>query len=161
VKRQELLRQLDEELTAQRKSLDALAHRIKQFEEEEKQKIPKWARRLAGHYDTTEGKWYPVEKDSHGYYCRDNKGDWRGITGRENLWELCYSDNPPEEEKYLKPNGLPVGEYYISIDDGWVEYRYRVSPKDGSSLSIDDIAQRIYKALNAEYNRADGVVRPK
>ena len=157
MQRQELLRQLDKEIEFLKGGVEDVSRRLREFKGEEKQKIPKWARTNdVVQCDTKRGKWYRIlGKDNQGFFLKDEKGDKRHPEEYSH-WEVCYSDNPPEE--YLKPNGLPVGEYYISIDDGWTEYRYRVGLLDGS-LSIYDIAQRIYKALNAIPH--DGVVRPK
>jgi hypothetical protein len=46
----------------------------------------------------------------------------------------------------IKPNGEPMGMFLISIDDGYVEYTYRL-PLRMKRASIDKVYQRIRKAF--------------
>lgn len=46
----------------------------------------------------------------------------------------------------IKPNGEPTGTFLLSIDDGYVEYTYRL-PLRWKRASIDRVYQRIRKAL--------------
>jgi hypothetical protein len=57
------------------------------------------------------------------------------------------------KNKKLKPNKMPLGTFLISIDDGFVEYMYRVKPKKGSDLSINDIHKSICVILEAKSSR--------
>ena len=60
----------------------------------------------------------------------------------------------------LKPNGMPVGTFIISIDDGYVEYKYEVTPTPRSKhLCIDSMYKIIRQALRAK--KSDGLIRHK
>lgn len=56
--------------------------------------------------------------------------------------------------KRVKPNGKPFGTFIISIDDGWVEYSFDLSPRR-KKICIDDI----WQAIRKKYRVKD--VRPK
>jgi hypothetical protein len=108
VKRQELLRQLDQEAERLKAQADDLARRIKEFKEEEKQRVPKWGRcpTSANSY-VTANKWYRVV-DSEGslLHIIDNDGD-RIIILRPpmssphsgSVWEISYDENCPQEKQ--------------------------------------------------------------
>jgi hypothetical protein len=118
MKRTELLRQLDQEFDValrenvrQRAALEDMKHRMDQFKEEEKQKVPKWImypKKTSSRY-IIPGKWYRVEKfegigNSMATITTEigNKS-YTNLKGSIHIdggdWELCYSDNPPEEKK--------------------------------------------------------------
>jgi hypothetical protein len=56
---------------------------------------------------------------------------------------------------YRKPNGEAIGTLLISIDDGFVEYVYRVRPRE--SMSISDVHDRICVAIRSR--RMKGKIR--
>jgi hypothetical protein len=120
MQRQEMLRQIDQDLDklkaqAYKLSGDAedLAYRIQKFKEEEKQRVPKWAKpkKYSHEYYFTSTKWYKMEdveqKDNLRWvwHSRDNSGSKLRCWEKQDIcfgvqeWELCYDENPPEEQK--------------------------------------------------------------
>ena len=58
--------------------------------------------------------------------------------------------------KKLKPNRRPLGEFLISIDDGYVEYTYGVTPRS-KHHSIDSLYTQLRRAVRAK--KMPGVIR--
>ena len=59
------------------------------------------------------------------------------------------------EKKILKPNGLDIGVFVISIDDGYVEYSYHIKPEE--SCSISEVHKCICCVLGAK--KEEGKIR--
>ena len=57
-----------------------------------------------------------------------------------------------------KPNGEEIGVFKISIDDGYVEYTYRLRPRTKTD-SINSVYERIRKAFFVK--RVLGEIRRK
>jgi hypothetical protein len=54
-----------------------------------------------------------------------------------------------EEEERATPHGFKVGQFAISIDDGWSVWRFLIAPEEGGKLSTGNIIDRICKELRA------------
>ena len=111
MKRQELLRQLDQEADYLKAKAADLARRIQEFKAAEKQRVPKWAKPKKSTHENefslsrwypvaqpeyTEGRWVWKSKSNQGFRltCYEHNDLYFGVQE----WELCYSDNPPEEK---------------------------------------------------------------
>lgn len=56
-----------------------------------------------------------------------------------------------EKELPVKPNGEQLGDFIISIDDGFVEYSYRISLDSGRTIrSIQNDIKKLYKKRKME-----------
>jgi hypothetical protein len=111
MKREELLRQLDETVDRLKEELEEATKQLQQFTAEESQRVPKWAKPtkveddkyfLANHWyhmehpwksETGNGwVWHSLTKTNENLVCQEHN-DW-GFGVKE--WDLCYDDKPPE-----------------------------------------------------------------
>ena len=118
MKREELLRQLDETVDRLKEELEETTKQLQKFTAEESQRVPKWAKPtkveddkyfLANHWYHMEHPWksgrgngwvwHSLTKTSENLVCQE-LNDW-GFGVKE--WDLCYDDNPPEEKKQDDP----------------------------------------------------------
>jgi hypothetical protein len=128
MKREELLRQLDQDIESLKGCLEDVSHRLWEFEAEEteKQRVPKWVmypKKTSSLY-LTPGKWYRViGSETQGRYLAVEFITDSGIKAYSNLkgsahidggdWELWYGDNPPEaKQERTRAQAL--------MDAGWV-----------------------------------------
>ena len=59
----------------------------------------------------------------------------------------CKTHTCKPTSKELKPNGMPMNTFLISIDDGWVEYRYKLNGcKNESICTMYEKIRRIFKS---------------
>ena len=61
--------------------------------------------------------------------------------------------SPTPARPRLKPNGQPMGTWLISIDDGWVEYRYKV--RVSKRMCIEEVYARIRKMLRCRKEQGE------
>jgi hypothetical protein len=104
MKRQELLRQLDQEVESLKRQLGDVSKRLAQFKEEERR--PKWAKIKTGSAEYfNPNKWYKIINvlSDNLFYIISETGcmDACRVVGDCHIhgdWELCYDDNPPMEK---------------------------------------------------------------
>ncbi len=103
MKRQALLRQLDQDVESLKKGLEDVSKRLAQFKEEEK---PKWAKIKTGRSGYFKNnKWYKIIDflgDNLFYIISETGGKDACLVRNDSHihgdWELCYDDEPPVEK---------------------------------------------------------------
>ena len=92
------------------------------------------------------GDWAVMENNAVIAECVTKETAYQIVYNHNRCADTLKAFGGPMNKK--KPNGEPFGTFMISIDDGYVEYKYRLGVRF-KHASIDKVWQRIRKQFRA------------